>query len=221
LVAIIIGAGACGFGRGGDATPTTASATIDATPDTIEQTVETRWNTESARGVKELLAAYPVALIGQVEAVTFTHKSLAPTGPSGIPAATVTGKPTLAAGVEPGYPTSHYRVRIEQVLAGSESVGDVALVYQWGGDETMPGGATERWILDGDAPLEVGQRYLLFLTQTPDGGGELVAAPWGKFHLTDRPETLDAQWATTGVVADLVSRSTREIAAVIAQAAIR
>lgn len=202
------------------ATPsTTATVASDSQGTVVTRSIEALWNTESARSVKELLADSPIVVIGTVEDVSFDREPVFSQDPSSYP--TVEGKPPLPNGTVPNYSTTLYQVRVESSLAGPQAPGDIVLVYQWGGEKTTTDGTTERWIIDGDAPLQRGEKYLLFLTQAPGRSGQLVAAPWGKFRLSDRIETLDVQWASQGAVRDLTSRAVSGISAAIAEAQAR
>ena len=198
------------------ATPsTTATVSADSDGTVPTRSIEALWNTESARGVKELLAASQIVVIGIVEDVSFDREPVFAQDPSGYPA--VEGKPPPPSGTVPNYSTTLYRVRVESSFAGPQAAGEIVLVYQWGWERSTADGTIERWIIDGDAPLQRGEKYLLFLTQAPGRSGQLVAAPWGKFRAGDRIEPLDTQWASQGAVQELTSRAVSDISAAIAE----
>jgi hypothetical protein len=202
------------------ATPAATAGVVSGSQDTVvARSIEALWNTESARGLKELLAYSPIVVIGTVEDVSFDRERLLNEDLSDYP--TVEGKPLPPKGTIPSYSTTLYRVRVEDSFVGPQAPDEIVLVYQWGGEVSKADGTIERWTIEGDAPLQRGEKYLLFLTQAPGRSGQLVAAPWGKYRVTDRIELLDAQWASQGVAKDLTSRAVSDVPAAIIEARAR
>lgn len=175
-----------------------------------------RWNTQSGQSVDSLMAEYPIVLIGRVEGLSYGHEPLLPrsANPDQIP--TIEGKPPLSAAPAPTFAYTLYKLRVEQARTGNEVMpGEIAVVYQAGGEARSADGVVVRSSLEGYAPLQEGERYLLFLTPTPGRPGELVAAPWGMYRLSDKVEPVNAQWHSLAVVQDLTSRVPADIPALV------
>jgi hypothetical protein len=132
--------------------------------------------------------------------VTFTGTVVGRSGQRDIPVSEVLPGRSL--------PITQFDVRVEEVAAGRLSAGTVIVVEQPGGQVTKPDGSSVAYVLEGDVPIAVGQKYLFFASFKDNGA--LAAAPFARFPIKDGSVTAPEGWAILGAVSQLSGAAVRD-----------
>ena len=164
--------------------------------------IPTRWATGNAADLRTLVATNGTVFVGRVTGLKETRLEdpLGGAGPSSDRARV---------------PVSVFEVKVDASLAGGARERSTVLIEQAGGVSLNLDGSHKLFVLGGDEPLAVGERYLFFATTKSNGN--LTAPPFGRFTVSGDGTLLpSATWARLGAVQQLaglrVEEARREIA---------
>ena len=146
--------------------------------------IPTRWATANARDLNALIASSGTVFVGEVTGLREqrTAELGDPSGAGGSASGTNPGKEG-AGRRQASIPISVFEVTVVRSLAGGLAEGETAALEQLGGVITRADGTRARVMLEGDEPLTIGARYLIFATVRADG--VLTSAPFGRFKVSD------------------------------------
>lgn len=176
-------------------------------------TVPTRWATAIAQNLSTLTASSDAVFTGRVLRLKeqrqeqFSPASVVNPSP-------VDGKPSRQA---PTFPISTYEVLVEEHASGWETAPpSLVLIEQGGGVVEQADGSRIRLVLDGDEPLETGQRYLFFALRKENG--TFSAAPFARLAVEGERLEPGQRWSALGAMKALSGKSVAE-ALMLVQAA--
>jgi hypothetical protein len=99
-------------------------------------------------------------------------------------------------------PLSEFELHVESVVSGNLTAGSAIVLQQLGGVETRPDGTQVRIMLNGDDPLRVGEKYLLFASFQKDGS--MTAPPFGRMKVrADGSLVAEEGWGHLGALKEL------------------
>jgi hypothetical protein len=179
--------------------------------------IDTRWAIGEASDIATLLRERRWVFVGAVTSLREQLEADLVPGDDG-PQATVPGKPLPAQSGPPPIPVSIFDVRVEDVIAGELSPGEMVTVRQTGGMHVQSTGETIRVILEGDEPLEPGRSYLFFVS--PNEFGNFVTSPIARMTVEDDGSFAAlAEFADLGAMRQLASLARVQAEQAIAEAA--
>ena len=109
------------------------------------------------------------------------------------------------------FPISVFQVKVVRSIVGDLTVGQSVALEQPGGLITRTDGSRARIVLEGDEPIQVGTRYLMFTYVRADG--TLASSPFGRFIVgNDGSIAPLGKWASLPVARQLDGASVEEAA---------
>ncbi len=187
---------ACGGGSDGPEDGARADGTTAAPGEELPTVaMPARWASADAERLDTLIGSSDVVFSGTVVAL----KGQRPVGAS------------QPGGEEPGaasaprfadLPVSQFEVRVESLISGELTPGAAVTLEQLGGVEIGPDGTQVRIQLEGDALLQVGQKYLFFGSFQENGS--IVVAPFGRMKVQPNGSLVaEPGWGHLGALAEL------------------
>ena len=185
LAAACVVAMVAGCGASGDSA---RNAEGGSNPEVAEELpvveIPARWASANAQDMKTLITSSGTVFVGEVTGLS-EQRTVELGGPAGDGGPSTASNSVKSAAVrrQASIPISVFQVTVVRSLAGGLAAGETAALEQPGGVITRSDGSRARVAFEGDEPLTIGTRYLIFASVR--GDGVLTSAPFGRFTVRD------------------------------------